>query len=219
MCRFLTVKSRTPINPQPLLNSFAKMAEKSRAYDGDWQGDGWGISWLDENNNWQIYKSLKPVWKKVQSIELPKSTKMFLIHARSASFPQHKNNIEYNQPFINNPYSYLFNGLLKGVSITLPGDIGAQKIWNLLQSQIMKYDPNTALEKTKTILQKNSKELQAVNIAFSDKKYIYALCHYTKHEKYYQLHLYKDDNIQFICSEPLSGYSSTPISSNQIIVI
>lgn len=219
MCRFLAVKSNKPINPQSLLKSFAIMAENSRAFDGDWQGDGWGISWLDDNNNWQLYKSLKPVWKEVHSIRLLKPTTMFFVHARSASFPQHKDNIEYNQPFIQQPYSYVFNGLLKGVSLSLPGEIGASKIWNLLYSQTKKNNPKTALDKTKTILQKNSKELQALNIAFSDKRNIYALCYYSKHEKYYQLHLYKNDTLQFICSEPLSGYSSTPISSNQIIAI
>lgn len=219
MCRFLAVKSKKPINPLPLLNSFAQMAEKSRAFDGDWQGDGWGISWLDDNNNWQLYKSLKPIWEVVQSIELPKSTKLFLVHARSASFPQHKDNIEFNQPFINDLYSYVFNGLLKGVTLSLPGIIGAQKIWHLLQNQLIKHYPQKALKRTKEILSKNSKELHATNIAYSDKKNIYALCYYSKHEKYYQLHHHKNENMQFICSEPLSGYSFTPISSNQIITL
>ena len=224
MCRFLVVKSSRSTNLQPILSSFIVMAKKSHAFDGDWQGDGWGYSWLDKNNNWKIYKSLLPIWQDTHLTSLPTEivnqiymSKILIVHARSASFPQHKNVIEYNQPYITEPYSYVFNGLLKGVSLSLPGSIGAQKIWNLLQEQIKKHRLENALERTKIILQKNCKELQAINIAFSDKKNIYTLCYYSKHEEYYQLHHYKESKFQFISSEPLLGYSSTPIFSNQII--
>ena len=58
MCRFLLAKSKLSINPEKILKSFAKMAKKSKAYDGDWQGDGWGFSWL-KDDKWQIYKSIR----------------------------------------------------------------------------------------------------------------------------------------------------------------
>src|SRR3989338_688548 len=100
MCRFLLVKSKKPINPQRLLKSFALMAKKSKAYDGDWQGDGWGIAWM-VNKKWNIIKSLYPIWKDEHKFFDFPSTTIFAVHARSASFPQHKNNLEYNQHFIN----------------------------------------------------------------------------------------------------------------------
>src|SRR3990167_11442589 len=130
MCRFLLCKSKQPIDPKKILGSFAKMAETSKAYDGDWQGDGWGFSWL-ENNKWHEYRSLKPIWKEKNKFSKFPRSYIFSIHVRSASFPQHKNNIEYNQPYINEFYSYVFNGLLRGVTLSLSGDIGAQKIWLL----------------------------------------------------------------------------------------
>ncbi|MDO8609326.1 MAG: hypothetical protein Q7R95_02150 [bacterium] len=219
MCRFLVVKSKNKINPQELLSKFAEMAKKSRAFDGDWQGDGWGFSWLDNNNNWQLYKSTKPVWKDFESIDQTILTNKFAIHARSASFPEHKNNKEFNQPYINEPNIFVFNGLLKGVTISIPGNVGAQKIWNLLQNLLIKYPTEIALEKVKKILLNNTKKIQAMNIAIIDKNNIYALCYYSKHPIYYQLHLYQDDIIQFVCSEPLTGYSSSSISANQIITL
>ncbi len=51
MCRFLLLKSKKPINPQPILEKFAIMAERIKAFDGDWQGDVWGFSRLDDKNN------------------------------------------------------------------------------------------------------------------------------------------------------------------------
>src|SRR3989339_1821617 len=100
MCRFLLVKSKNKIKPEKLLTKFSKMVEKSRAYDGDWQGDGWGISWLDKNNNWQVKKSLQPIWKEEVEFNKFPPTKIFCIHARSASFAKHKGIIKYNEPFI-----------------------------------------------------------------------------------------------------------------------
>ena len=151
MCRFLLCKSKQPINPKKILCSFAKMAEKSKAYDGDWQGDGWGFSWL-EDNKWQEYRALKPVWEEQEKFSKFPESYIFSIHARSASFPQHKNNIEYNQPYINESYSYVFNGLLKGVTLSLPGDIGAQKIWLLLNYYLKNANLTQALYKTTEIL-------------------------------------------------------------------
>jgi len=231
MCRFLLCKSKQKTNPQQILESFAKMAKKSKAFDGDWQGDGWGISWLDKNNCWQIYKSLKPIWEDVQSIKRLYMTTMFAIHARSATFPQHKKNIEYNQPYLYNQYAFVFNGYLKGVSLSIPGKIGAQKIWFLLRKVLdhPQGDNNKrhkhpagvikALEKVKNLLKKNTKQIQALNIGLSDGEKIYALTYYSKHPKYYQLHYYKDSSLQFICSEPLEGYSSALITANQIITL
>lgn len=217
MCRFLLAKSKSPFDPKYLLKPFSEMAEKSRAFDGDWQGDGWGYSWLDEHNNWKSYTSLNPIWKDFDSIHQTQFTKIVLIHARSASFPHHKDHIEFNQPFVTEPYAYVFNGLLKGVSLSLPGIIGAQKIWNLLKIQLKRKKPKAALQKTIDVLLASSKNLQAANFGFSDKQDVYAQCFYSNHESYYQLHIHTESSVQFICSEPLKGFSSLSVSTNQII--
>ena len=62
MCRFLLVKYKKKLKPEKLIKDFALMCEKSRAPDGDWQGDGWGIAW-QEKKSWKLHKSLSPVWE------------------------------------------------------------------------------------------------------------------------------------------------------------
>ena len=204
MCRFLLVKSIKPINPFKLLQSFSSMAKKSKAYDGDWQGDGWGIAWITKNS-WYSYKSLSPIWDEPRKFQDFPETSIFAVHARSASFPRHKNNLFYNQPFINPPWIFVFNGLLKGVSLPslIPGEIGAQKIWYLLQKQLAKNQPGAALEKIKKLLVENTKELQALNIGLADKNNLYALCFYNRFPSYYQLHYLINKDITAICSEVL----------------
>ena len=205
MCRFLLIKSENQVDPQKYLQAFSDMAEKSKAFDGDWQGDGWGVSWLDENDKWQIYRSLKPVWQDTEKFKEIPFSRIIAVHARSASFPEHKNIIQYNQPYISGQYSFVFNGLLKGVKLSsdLPGTIGAEKIWSLLQTFLKRYDPQTSLEKVKHVLIKNAREIQALNIGLSDGQSIYSLNYFTKHPHYYQLYLSSSNNVSLICSEDL----------------
>ncbi len=217
MCRFLLLKSKKPINPQPILEKFAIMAERSKAFDGDWQGDGWGFSWLDDKNSWKLYRSLKPIWKDQSSFDSFPKTGMFAIHARSATFPQHKGNIEFNQPYVNNPAIFVFNGYLKGVTLSIPGKIGAEKIWFLLQKALKEKKPIEALEKVKNILKKNTKQIQALNIGLSDGKNIFALSYYTKHPEYYRLRYIKTKELSLISSEPIGEYNFSESSSGSIL--
>lgn len=218
MCRFLLAKSKDLINPKSILKKFSKMAEKSKAYDGDWQGDGWGFSWL-ENKKWQEYKSIKPVWEEKEKFSKFPESNIFSVHARSSSFPQHKNNIEYNQPYINESYSYVFNGLLKGVALSLPGDIGAQKIWVLLNNYLKKYNLTQALNKTADILKKNSRNIQALNIGIAGKNTISAYCYFTAHPNYYSLQYSDDSAVKIICSEFIEGFDFKSFPANSLITL
>ncbi|VVA44172.1 conserved exported hypothetical protein [Candidatus Roizmanbacteria bacterium] len=218
MCRFLLCKSKQFISPKKILGSFAEMAEKSKAFDGDWQGDGWGFSWL-ENNKWQEYKSLKPIWKEKGEFSKFPDSNIFSIHARSASFPQHKNNIDFNQPFISESYSYVFNGLLKGVTLSLPGDIGAQKIWSLLNVYLKKINLTQSLYKVTDILKKNSRNILALNIGVAGKNTISAYCHFTAHPNYYSLQYSDNSNIKIICSEVIDGFKFKSLPANSLITL
>ena len=206
MCRFLLVKSEKLIKPKGLLIKFAEMAKKSRAHDGDRQDDGWGIALADNQKQWQLKKSLSPIWEEVNSFDEFPSTKIFVVHARSSSFPKDKGILEYNQPYIDGEYSFVFNGLLRGVSLSkVPGNIGAEKIWYLLKRELKKNNIHNALEKTKKMLLENSKEIIACNIglATSKKGKIYSLCYFTKYPEYYQLYALKNQSLEIICSETL----------------
>lgn len=217
MCRFLLCKSSKLIDPQQLLKEFSEMAEKSKAFDGDWQGDGWGFSWLDNKKKWQLYRSLNPVWKDQSHFDSFPKTNMCIIHARSATFPQHKGNVEFNQPYLNDSYAFVFNGYLKGVSLSIPGKIGAEKIWFLLQKILQEKKPVDALEKIRNILKKNTKQIQALNVGLSDGKNMYALSYFTNHPEYYRLRYFKSKELSIISSEPIGEYNFSNTLSGSIL--
>lgn len=204
MCRLLLVQFETPEKPMNILARFARMAKKNKAPDGDWQGDGWGVAWLGEQNQWQVQKSLEPIWKEAGGFTAFPRTRTFVAHARSASFPQHKGIIEFNQPYIFGKYAFVFNGLLKGVTLSnASGKIGAEKIWHLLQLELKNNTPQKALETTKRQLLKNSKKIIALNIGLATPKNIYSLNYFTKNPEYYTLHHWQENSAVIICSEPL----------------
>ena len=99
MCRFALLKTTAPTRLQEVLGRFSTMAQASRAPDGDLQGDGWGVTWR-QNGAWQRHASLNPVWESRSEFSRLPETDLFLVHARSASFAQGKNNVAFNQPFI-----------------------------------------------------------------------------------------------------------------------
>lgn len=203
MCRFIIVHSQNKIKPQKLMSSFSNIAKKSKALDGDWQGDGCGIAWVNKEGTWSLRKSLLPIWQDRNLFKDIEETNIFIAHARSASFNEQKGFIEFNEPYINKKFAFVFNGILKGVSLNPPGKIGAQKIWYLLEKELERNEPNKALEIIKELLLKNSKEIVALNIGLATPENIYSLCYFSRNPEYYKLWSYKDKNLEVICSEEI----------------
>jgi len=221
MCRFLMIKSHSDFQPGEILVRFSEMVKNSKTLDGDWQGDGWGIGWLDENQRWQFKKTIHPIWEDECSFRQIPESKQFLVHARSASFPKHKNNLDFNQPFTNEKFAFLFNGLIKGVSLPFPtyGKIGAQKIWHLLNDLMSQSPPEVTFLELQNLLIKYSLSIQAMNIGLSDGKMMYAFCHYEKFPDYYNLRYHESNMIRMICSEPLIGYAFEPVPLGRTVIL
>lgn len=219
MCRFALVKTTIPEKPQEILNSFSEMAEVSRAPDDDIQGDGWGISWR-QNNEWERYSSINPIWESRNEFTSPPETNLFLIHARSASFNKDKDNISYNQPYTDGKYAFVFNGLLKGMRYPRPlaGNIGAQKIWTLLQEFLGQNSTEVAIKKTVAELNKYAREVQALNLGLSDGERLYAYCQFAKNDDYYTLHANQSSEKIIVSSEPLRGGTFSPLEPKKLHV-
>jgi len=207
MCRFLLVRYEKSINPQPLLQEFANMCEKSRAPDGDWQGDGYGIAWM-ENGAWQLTKSLTPIWESQESFSHVSETKMLVVHARSAGFPQHKGNIEFNQPYIRDSLCFVFNGMVRGVKLSMPleGAIGAQKIFSLIKILLKKETPETALKIVDELLRNNTTEIVGMNIGLVQNVTFHILCEYADNADYFGVRYFKDNGLTLVCSQPIGDF-------------
>ncbi len=221
MCRFLALKSDRPLAPRPVLERFAQMAERSRAPDGDGQGDGWGIGWSDGANRWQVEKYLSPIWEDNALFERFPQCRFLCVHARSASFPHHKLNLAFNQPYLDDAYAFLFNGLLTGVSLprSINGEIGSQKIWSLLSQFLVTLPPDSSLRRLQETLRKHSRRIQAFNVGLCDQKSIYAYSEYESHGEYYHLQYHLSPGLAMVCSEELDGFHFRPVPLGQVLVL
>lgn len=218
MCRFLIVKTTDAVSPEPFLTAFAAMARRSQALDGDWQGDGWGIR-LFRNNAWEGHTSLAPVWEDSAVFPTLPPARIFMAHARSASFARDKGDIEFNQPYVSGQKAFVFNGLLKGVQLPypLPGTIGAQKIWSLFLQQGQQEDTATAFSRTIDVLQQYTRAIQALNLGISDGHHVWAYTHFAAHPDYYNVRIHRSRQLAVICSEPIDGYQFVPLPQRTIV--
>ena len=98
MCRFLLLSSDEPCEVREVMEQFARMCEQSTCLDGDWQGDGWGVAWWEEHTGWSRHRSLAPVWTEADYGRQVPATRRLVVHARAASFPEHKGDLAFAQP-------------------------------------------------------------------------------------------------------------------------
>ena len=217
MCRFLIVKSKNKLNPAELLRSFALACQKSIAPDGELQKDGYGIAWHN-GKTWQLKKSLAPIWEEEDFFEQIPETNLFVAHARSAGFSKDKDDLEYNQPFIDGSLCFVFNGMIRKISLNLPlpGKIGSQKLFSLLKLKSKDSKIENTLEEVKNLILKKSEKVEAMNIGMIKDNKIYVLCQYLDNKKYFSLHYYKSKELTLISSENFGSYSWTVMKKGEI---
>ena len=205
MCRFLLLTAPTPCDMRPFVAQFAQMCQHSTGLHGEgWQGDGWGVAWRDDHETWQAQHSVVPIWTETDAVQRLPLTRHLLVHARSASFAHHKGNVAYSQPYVCAPYAFVFNGFLKGVRLPrrVPGAIGAEKIWSLVQDQLAQgVPPQQALMTVYAMLACHSRNIQACNMGLSDGDTYVFYNGNPYGQAYYQLHQARQGALHMVCSE------------------
>lgn len=212
MCRFLLIKSKKPIKSDPFLRDFAKMCKNNT----QWQGDGWGAAQMLDTGSWILDKSLKPIWEDKDKFKKIPISKLLVVHARWASFDYQKGDIEFNQPYIDDDICFVFNGLLSGVRFSAPGEIGSQKIFNLLKSRLKKDDGATALKKVHKLLKENSREISGLNIGLVVDGRFHVLCDFEERPEYFTVRYYMDDDLTIVCSEEIGNYKWKSMKKGEI---
>lgn len=208
MCRFLIVKSKKKIKPAELLKFFSFACQKSIAPDGELQKDGYGIAWQQNDGAWKLKKSLTPIWKEQDRFRNIPESYLFVAHARSAGFSKDKDNIEYNQPFISGKLCFVFNGMIRKISLHLPlkGVIGSQKLFSLIKLQIKKHTLDFTLNEVNKLILDKAEKVEGMNIGLIDNNNISILCQYLNNKKYFTLHYFENNQLTIISSEQFANY-------------
>jgi glutamine amidotransferase len=208
MCRLLYINSKEQFSIAGYLKKFAKISKASKEY----QGHGWGCSFLSENK-WQHYKNILPIWED-DFTKFGRTTRL-IAHARSA-FRNEGVVVENNMPFYDENYIFIFNGELKGVKIKEGGRIGAEKIFNYIK-RFDKGNIYCALNKGTEIIIKKSSYVRAMNIILSEKLSTYVFSYFNEQPEYFTMYKKSSDQKIIVCSDPLdTGKDWTPIKSNSL---
>ncbi len=211
MCRLLLINSENEFDIAEYLHKFAEIAKTSKEY----QGDGWGICYY-KNNVRNFYHNLNPIWE--DNLDLFGRSSLILVHARSA-FNDVLKPIEHNMPFLEDDYSFAFNGELRGVKLKVKGRIGAEKIFNFIKT----FDKNGLLEaikKSNKIIEKRTEYIRAMNYIMLDSENIYINSFYNEDTEYFSLQKKETGSSIIVCSEKFpmdSGWE--PVKNKTILVI
>lgn len=217
MCRFLLVRSTKPVCPASTVREFARMCEHSRTLDGDRQEDGWGIAWF-QGGSWRHWKSLRAIWTEDESFDSFPATHLFAVHARSATFPNQKGSLEFNQPYVHDSLCFVFNGSIQGMrpNGTIPGKIGSQKLFYWIVQRLGQVDEKTSLETLRDWVLGNAGDVVALNIGMIVGTKLLALCQYHDKPEYYTLQYAQEWGITMICSEKIGHFSWNAMSSGEV---
>jgi len=202
MCRLLAIASGSPLDAHELVTAFAERCRDSKEF----QGHGWGVAWR-EGGRWRRHRSVAPIWE--DSRPRPPASRMWLVHARSA-FRNEGITVENNMPFLADDLAFGFNGELRGVRLSAPGDTGAARLLHLLERfrAVAKGDVLQALERLDRVVSRRSSYVRAMNIMAADGERLYLHSHFSEDPDYFRLHtatLTGADGVSCVvaCSEEL----------------
>ena len=204
MCRLLLVNLKQRDDVRQYIEAFALKCRTSKEY----QGDGFGIAYLDKEDKLQIVKSLKPIWAASDIIQSIPHTTFALVHARSAFGESTIGDIDNNQPFGDENFLFAFNGNLKGVKLQVEGKIGAHKIFNFL-----KYKGFENISDSISEITNKTRYVMAFNLIAVSGKNVYVHNYYGLEEdsKYFDLWISQTDNKLVISSEQIDFLDMTSL--------
>jgi len=180
MCRILAFVADEPVDASPWIEAFAEACRTSKEY----QGHGWGVAWRADDG-WSRYRTTRPIWE--DGTEAPPS-RIVVVHARSA-FRNEGIAEENNMPFISGDLAFAFNGELRGVRLSVPGETGAARLLRLLDRFRTSEadDVPAALRRLDAVIQARAEYVRALNLVVSDGRALYAHSRYSEDPDYFTL--------------------------------
>ncbi len=190
-----------------IIEQFALKCRNSWQY----QGDGFGIAYFNEDKKLKILKSLKPIWAASDLIQKIPYTDFVLVHARSAFGENTIGDLDNNQPFGDKDFLFAFNGNLQGMRLKMEGKIGSHKIYNFFKNKIKK-NPNlsfeTLMKQNTEYLCKKAKYVKSFNLIAVKGEEIYIHNQYGAQENanYFDMWVSQKDKNLIVSSERLDYY-------------
>jgi len=169
--------------------------------------DGWGIAYLDENDNWVTEKSIKPIPEDPLVNELRNiKTKLAIIHARKGS--KGNRSTKNTHPFKYNDYAFCHNGHVRNPirynkSYKPQGETDSEKLFYAIISNLNKKE-NNLTEAISKVLRENN-YCKGTNIIFSTKNDSYIAVKENTRPSYYHMFVGKTKDTVIVSSEVIAN--------------
>ena len=199
MCRILCVRTTVAFEMEAHLAPFAALSRDSREY----QGHGWGCSWLDEDGAWRHHHDIRPVWEDTDRPAV--RTTALIAHARSA-FRDEGIVVENNMPFADDERVFVFNGELRGVRIKAEGRIGAEKIFNFIK-RFDHGDLAEAVTRGAEVINKRTRYVRAMNFIIATRDAVHVSSDFGEDPDYFQLQVAERPGELIICSQAYGDHA------------
>lgn len=180
MCRILAFVADEPVDASPWIDAFAEACRISKEY----QGHGWGMAWRTDDG-WSRYRTTRPIWE--DDAEAPLG-RVVVVHARSA-FRNEGITEENNMPFLSGDLAFAFNGELRGVRLSVPGETGAARLLHLLDRFRASdaADVPAALRRLDAVIRARTEYVRALNLVVSDGRALHVHSRYSEDPDYFTL--------------------------------
>lgn len=201
MTRFLVINKKERFDIEETLRIFAEASENNPTPDGNWQGDGWGISYVDPYLKWRGYKTFVSIWKCMDFFNIFMPSNIFMMHARTLEAEEQYVSEDHNMPYYNDEISFVFDGVEDEQQINLEDGYFFDKFWGKIL-QLDQNDFETGLRELCNGITLNKVGLKAANFVISDKKNIYIYSKTENHNNaYYKLKYQINENQIIIASQ------------------
>ncbi len=235
MCRMLIASGKIDLNP--LLEGMILMAkDQTKIHElneekglGTWiHKDGWGIAYLDEDKEWQIYRSTLPIFKDPETDKFRTiKTNQVMIHSRFKMGSGIA--IKNTHPFIfkkNNPGTFVFchNGFIDEQIIfdkkhySVSGETDSEKLFYSILTDLKRFKLSKAIRRNF----KKYKKITGTNIILTSNKKTVIATRENKFPRYYQMSMAQNESLRIFSSEPLPNMpqmSWQPLEMGEIIEI
>ncbi len=182
MCRILAIQAHEPFDPDPWIAEFAERCRLSTEY----QGHGWGAAWRTAGG-WSQERVLDPIWTEGRA-RVP-SSRVVIVHARSA-FQNEGIAVHNNMPFVRDDLAFAFNGELRGVRLSVPGETGAARLHELVERFRADgtTDIPTALRRLDQVIARRSDHVRAMNLVVGDAQDVFVHSRFAGEPDYFTMH-------------------------------
>jgi predicted glutamine amidotransferase len=194
MSRILFINKKERFDIETDLTAFAEHAENNPGPEGNWQGDGWGVSWLDPLNNWREFKLFPPIWQNKDFLYMFTPSNTFMAHVRTLAVEEEYTSEENNMPYTNNELAFACDADLLESKVDSADKLVGLRLWE----DIQKLDKKNLEQEFKKLCENinlEEKALKSANLVLCDKENVYVYCKYLAERKdYYQIRYWIDES-------------------------